>query len=535
MRNRLPVKLMVPPARPHNHQLRCLVPLPTTPAINHLRNRSHRPGQLGRQRPLSHLSNPQSRRRPDNSPNQLDLRRLPGQQMSPRRSCNHHRGFPHSRLTLGSQHPPCNPLRMSCRGQRASRSPGIRLNHQPLRYPFLDRSNGSPLISRILSLNIRDRLQTMRSSLRSPASNACRSGTHSNHHNSTCNILPNHHFQQSNKAMGSRMGSRMGSSTGSSKGRQDHDKSWLRRNQLASRLLSCSPRQLDHTRDPLLRCSSNGSPRGIPHCLATHPFRSRHINILNRSSNRRNLFPTQIVLRLVRQQLRHPVRLQIYSHNNGRGHQQRSNHIPSGLLRGKCQSYLKPHPHHRCHHTARHIPNPLGLRCHSTSSHSLLVRQGLLNGVLIPFYRTLPRQYRLPSAMRLAAALDGLQRSRHPPLQDRALVIWQVPRLSLSAPSYTRSASRAPGPKHRPQRPKPMTTCQLVRSHPAPPTVRSVGSRLANLLAKSGHLLLCRRERPSMSWMRNLQPRLSARKRRPSRWKRLVIPPQMRVYQADAT
>ncbi|KAL2273914.1 hypothetical protein FJTKL_03997 [Diaporthe vaccinii] len=122
----------------------------------------------------------------------------------------------------------------------ASATPSIRLNHHPLRYPCLGRSNGNPLISRILSLNIKDRLQTMHSSLRSLASNACSNGTHnSNNSSRTCNILPNHHYSQSNKATGSSTRS----SKGNSKGRQDHGKYLLHRhNQLVNLPLSCTQR-----------------------------------------------------------------------------------------------------------------------------------------------------------------------------------------------------------------------------------------------------------------------------------------------------
>lgn len=78
-------------------------------------------------------------------------------------------------------------------------------------------------------------------------------------------------------------------------------------------------------------------------------------------------------------------------------------------------------------------------------------------------------------------------------------------------------------------------TYHLVRNRPAPPTVHSVGSRLVKVLAKDEHLLLYRREKWLMTRTWNLRPRSSARKQRPSRWKRLVIPPQMRVYQVDAS
>lgn len=245
MRSRLAVRLMVPPVRPHNHQLRSQVPLRTMLVINHL-NKSPRPGQLEHQHPLSPSFNHQQRLRQDKSPKQLDLRRLPGYLVLHRRSCSRHRGFPHSRLlTLGSQHLLDHPLPMSCRGRIAPRSPGKRLSHRPPRYPCLDRSNGSLPISRILSLNIRGPLQTMHNSLHSPASNACRNGipnSNSSNSNNTCNILPNHHYNQSNKAMGSNMRSSMDSSKRSSKDRQDHDKSLLRRHQLVNRLLSCTQR-----------------------------------------------------------------------------------------------------------------------------------------------------------------------------------------------------------------------------------------------------------------------------------------------------
>lgn len=239
MRNRLPVKLMVPPVRPHNHPLRPRVPLRIMLAINHPLNRSPRPGQRERQHPLSPSPNPRQRRRQDKLPRQPGLKRLPGRLVLPRQSCNHHRGFLPSRLTLGSQHPLYRPLRTFCRGQTAPRSPGIPLNHHPLRYPCLGRSSGSPPISLILSLNIRGRLQTMHNSLHSQASNACSNGTHSNNsNNNTCNTLPNHHYSQSNKATGSNTRSSLRSSLD----RQGHGKSLLRRHQLVNRLLSCIQR-----------------------------------------------------------------------------------------------------------------------------------------------------------------------------------------------------------------------------------------------------------------------------------------------------
>ncbi|KAL1884060.1 hypothetical protein Daus18300_000169 [Diaporthe australafricana] len=136
------------------------------------------------------------------------------------------------------RHPPHHPRRMFCRGQTILRNPDIRLSHHPPRYPFPDRSNGSPLISHIPSLNTRDRQRTLDSSLHSQASNAHSNGVH----NPPCHIIPSHHYSQPNKATGSSMDRSMDRSIYRSKVRQGHDKFLSRRNQLVMRLLRCNRR-----------------------------------------------------------------------------------------------------------------------------------------------------------------------------------------------------------------------------------------------------------------------------------------------------
>ncbi|KKY31275.1 putative wd domain containing protein [Diaporthe ampelina] len=132
--------------------------------------------------------------------------------------------------------------RQAAEADKLRKSASIRLNHHPLRCPCLGRLSGSRLISHILYLNIKGRLRTMRNSLHNPGSNAHSNGIQKNSSsNNTCNILPNPHYSQSNKATGSNIHSSKRSSKGRL-GRLGHDKSLSHRSKLVKCHLSCTQR-----------------------------------------------------------------------------------------------------------------------------------------------------------------------------------------------------------------------------------------------------------------------------------------------------